>query len=81
MEHAATCPAACPDAARPNVRPNARTPLRLLQRLRRTLACARTRRSLADLEPHLLRDIGITPEQARAERGRPVWDVPKNWLR
>ncbi len=27
----------------------------------------RTRRALADLEPHALRDIGLTPGQARKE--------------
>lgn len=33
----------------------------------------RQRRALAKLTPHLLRDIGITPEQAREEIGKPFW--------
>ena len=35
---------------------------------------ARTRRDLRDLEPHLLRDIGLTADQARTEAKRPFWD-------
>ncbi|TKT69149.1 DUF1127 domain-containing protein [Aquamicrobium sp. LC103] len=31
------------------------------------------RRHLADLDDHLLRDIGVTPEQRRAECSRPFW--------
>jgi uncharacterized protein YjiS (DUF1127 family) len=34
---------------------------------------ARQRRALARLEPDLLRDIGITPEQARREAAKPSW--------
>jgi len=33
----------------------------------------RTRRELADLPPHLLRDIGMTQEAARAEAAKPFW--------
>lgn len=33
----------------------------------------RTRRDLSDLEPHLLKDIGLTPDQARQEAQRPFW--------
>ena len=33
----------------------------------------RTRRDLADLEPHLLRDIGVTPDEARREARLPFW--------
>ena len=33
----------------------------------------RTRRDLASLEPHLLRDIGLTPDEARIEANRPFW--------
>lgn len=36
---------------------------------------ARTRRDLRALEPHLLRDIGITADQARIEAQRPFWDA------
>lgn len=39
----------------------------------------RQRARLAHLDPHLLRDIGLTAEQAAAEAARPVWDVPPHW--
>jgi uncharacterized protein YjiS (DUF1127 family) len=34
---------------------------------------ARTRHHLSVLPPHLLRDIGLTPDQARAEASRAFW--------
>lgn len=34
-----------------------------------------TRRQLAELDPHLLRDIGITPLDARLEAARKPWDI------
>ncbi len=34
---------------------------------------ARQRRALARLDPRLLRDIGISPEQARQEIDKPFW--------
>jgi len=34
---------------------------------------SRTRRALAQLEPHMLRDIGLTSEQARTEAAHPFW--------
>lgn len=43
---------------------------------RRFALCAsrwRQRRDLADLDDYLLRDIGVTREQARREAGRPFW--------
>lgn len=54
------------------------SPLRILHRL---LALRRQRRTLAQLDDHLLADIGLTPEAARIEAERPVWDVPAHWLR
>ncbi|MEO9819332.1 MAG: DUF1127 domain-containing protein [Paracoccaceae bacterium] len=33
----------------------------------------RTRKALSDMEPHRLRDIGIDPTQAKAERDTPFW--------
>jgi hypothetical protein len=39
----------------------------------------RQRSSLARLDDHLLRDIGLTPETAKAEADRPLWDVPARW--
>ncbi|SIO56638.1 Uncharacterized conserved protein YjiS, DUF1127 family [Rhodovulum sp. ES.010] len=44
------------------------------------LGAARQRRRLAELDDALLRDIGLTREQARAEARRPIWDVPPSWL-
>jgi uncharacterized protein YjiS (DUF1127 family) len=43
------------------------------------LATRRHRRALLKLEPHLLRDIGLTEADARAEASRPFWDVPSHW--
>ncbi len=31
------------------------------------------RRHLADLDAHLLRDIGVSPRQASREAGKPFW--------
>jgi len=44
------------------------------------LSLYRQRRTLAQLDPHLLKDIGITPEMARKEAIRPIWDAPAHWL-
>ena len=46
-----------------------------------TLACrvvalyqrARQRQALAELDEYRLRDVGITPEQARHEASKPFW--------
>jgi len=53
----------------------------LLQRLRDMLALRRHRRRLGDLDPYLLRDIGLTESEAREEGERPFWDVPGHWRR
>ena len=54
-----------------------------LSRLPATLlglvAMARSRQSLARLDDHLLRDIGLTRDQARAEAKRAPWDAPSHW--
>lgn len=50
-------------------------------RLLRRLDCGRSRRRLADLDDHILRDIGLTRDQALQEAERPIWDVPAHWLR
>ena len=52
------------------------SPLRLLARL---AALRRARRHLERLDDHLLEDIGISPDRARAEAARPIWDVPPTW--
>ena len=54
----------------------------LLQRLEAVthlwLRRRRTRRALAALNDYELRDIGLTPEDASRETGRPFWSP---WLR
>jgi uncharacterized protein YjiS (DUF1127 family) len=49
----------------------------LLQRLRTTFVDASTRRRdrrlLARLDPHLLRDIGLSPDDAQSEAAKPFW--------
>ena len=43
------------------------------------LGLARQRSDLARLDKHLLKDLGITPEEAAAESRRRFWDVPHYW--
>ena len=56
-----------------------RPALRPLAWLTRAWALRRQRRLLADLPPEILRDIGVTPDDARAEATRPFWDAPAHW--
>jgi uncharacterized protein YjiS (DUF1127 family) len=53
-------------------------PFRLL---RLALVARVQRRSLATLDDAMLRDVGITRDQALSESKRRVWDVPDGWLR
>jgi uncharacterized protein YjiS (DUF1127 family) len=61
----------------------------LLARLVAAVALRRSRRSLADLDDHLLRDVGLSRAEARREAARPAWDAlnespwdaPAHWLR
>ena len=39
----------------------------------------RQRHALSQLDERSLRDIGITPEEAREEAMRAAWDVPDSW--
>ncbi len=64
--------------ALPLARP-ARSLGRLLARLTDLHELSRQRHSLGQLAPHMLRDIGLTPDQARAEAARPAWDAPAHW--
>ena len=50
-------------------------------RITRMLQIARQRRDLSKLEPHLLKDIGVTQDDARIEAARPPWDAPDFWTR
>lgn len=54
---------------------------RLTETLRLGLLARRQRRHLARLDAALLDDIGLTRNEALAEAGRPVWDVPTTWRR
>lgn len=40
----------------------------------------RQRRTLAGLDAHQLRDIGLDRDAADAEARRPIWDVPAIWM-
>lgn len=53
--------------------------LSLPRRIWQALMLARTRRALARLDDHLLRDIGLSREQAEAETRRRLWDAPSHW--
>ena len=46
---------------------------RLVGVARRASARHRQRRALARLDARLLRDVGISPEQAQAEAAKPFW--------
>ncbi|MEM9969634.1 MAG: DUF1127 domain-containing protein [Pseudomonadota bacterium] len=43
------------------------------------LRLGKSRQDLRKLDDHLLRDLGITREEAKKEADRPIWDVPANW--
>lgn len=43
--------------------------------LRRVLTVVVTRQHLLELDGHMLRDIGMTAQQARREAGRAPWDI------
>lgn len=47
--------------------------------LRQALALQRSRARLGSLDDHLLRDIGLTRDDALAEAQRPLWDAPQHW--
>lgn len=52
-----------------------RTRPSLLTRIATWHRVARQRRQLLDIDPRLLADMGLTPEQAFREASRPFWDV------
>ena len=52
---------------------------RALLRLAAIATVSRHRKALGRLDPHLLKDIGLTTEEAQAELLRPIWDVPTHW--
>lgn len=69
--------AAAHPATRPGILPRKGWRAHLLT----MLDLRRSRLDLEHLEDSRLGDIGLTRDQARAEAGRPVWDVPANWRR
>jgi uncharacterized protein YjiS (DUF1127 family) len=46
---------------------------RVVARLLRLYERQQQRRALRELDRHMLRDIGITPEQAQTEGRKPFW--------
>jgi uncharacterized protein YjiS (DUF1127 family) len=48
----------------------------ILPRIGQILSLRQQRRSLAQLGPEALNDIGLTPEEAQREAKRPFWDAP-----
>lgn len=54
-----------------------------IKRLTRSLQVAhvlyKQRKALVRLDDRMLKDLGVTREQANSEAGRPVWDVPNHW--
>jgi len=47
----------------------------------RAIGVWRQRRSLAQLDDHLLEDLGLTRAEAEHEARRALWDVPASWRR
>ncbi|GHC13706.1 MULTISPECIES: DUF1127 domain-containing protein [Gemmobacter] len=58
-------------------RPAPRQPL--LRRLFALALLSRQRRALARLDAALLKDIGLTQDEAAEEARRAIWDVPAHW--
>jgi uncharacterized protein YjiS (DUF1127 family) len=54
-------------------------PQNLIGRVFTMLSLHYSRRSLERMDDALLRDIGITREEAYREARRPIWDVPASW--
>ena len=54
---------------------------RLVRRFADARALRRQRTRLVDLEPRMLRDIGVTEDDALREARRTLWDVPEHWRR
>jgi uncharacterized protein YjiS (DUF1127 family) len=52
---------------------------RHLHRLLALAAARRERRRLEELPDHLLKDVGLTREEAITEARRKPWDVPPGW--
>ncbi len=59
----------------------ARPALFLSRRVSLWTALARQRAALARLDDTALRDVGLSPEDARIEAARPFWDAPAHWCK
>ena len=53
----------------------------LFRRLSDLVAINRSRARLAVLDDHMLRDIGLSRDEALREADRPFWDAPSHWKR
>lgn len=62
-------------AARPSLPPFARMGFALTVVLLAWEERRQTRKALARLEDHMLRDIGLYPDEARTEAARPFWQA------
>ena len=51
----------------------------VLGRLHSAMALYRSRARLAELDAHLLADVGLTSAEAKNEADRPIWDAPQTW--
>ena len=56
-------------------------PGRGIGRIRAAFIIWRERRTLAGLDDHILRDIGLDRESALREANRKLWDAPTHWSR
>lgn len=53
----------------------------LVTRVFRALSLVKQRQDLSRLDPHALRDIGMTKSEAEAEASRPIWDAPRHFYK
>lgn len=52
-----------------------------LRAVRQVLETWKQRHDLAQLDDHLLEDIGVTRQEASTEIERSIWDVPGHWIK
>jgi uncharacterized protein YjiS (DUF1127 family) len=57
------------------------SPLGWLRALIGMRAFARSQRQVTRLDPHMLRDIGLSQAEAEDIAAQPVWDAPAHWRR
>lgn len=61
--------------------PHASVHRSLLARALGAFTLRQSRRRLAELDLHMLQDIGLTADEARREAELPFWDAPAHWRR